>query len=329
MKNNLLSTAKILLTVVTANSQWKIIGATGFSINTTRISILKKIVLLTFLFASFTMNSQIILWEDDFNSYTPGDNVGEDIDVPADYLNYDVDADGYGWGLSHPDNFDYTLINDLYDSNFIISASYIGFGTNGNGGQGPVFPNNILVLPMINIPGNAADVNLTYYVACGPDMQFFAETYSVTVTTSNDETDILAATPILTDTLDFFGGEEASLNLDTYIGQNVYISFRHYDTTDQFVLGLDNIKVTAGVLGVTDSYFNDFKYFVDDNDQLNVAATFALEKIDLYNVLGQKVFAKSLSNTSEIIDISAITSGTYIATVTIEGQSKSFRIVKI
>ncbi len=290
---------------------------------------MKKIFLFTFLIASFTMNSQIILWEDDFSSYTPGDNVGEDIDVPADYLNYDVDADGYGWGLSHPDNFDYTLINDLYDSNFIVSASYIGVGTNGNGGQGPVSPNNILVLPLINIPGGAENVNLTYYVACGPDMQFYEETYSVTVTTSNDESDILAATPILTDTLDFFGGEEVTLNLDDYIGQNVYISFRHYDTTDQFIIGLDDIQVTAGILGVTDNYFNDFKYYVDDYDQLNLAASLPLEKIVVYNVLGQEVFVKSLSEASDIIDVSAITSGMYIARVTIEGQSKSFRFIKM
>ena len=289
---------------------------------------MKKITLLAVFFAAFTMNAQITLWEEDFESEVVGDNVGEDTDIPASFLSYDVDGDGFNWGLTNPVNFTQPF-GDIYTgNNFIISASFITVGAGGNGGQGALTPNNILVTPLVSIPGTATDVNFTYFVGSGTDPAFFSETYSVTVTTSSAQVDILAATPVFTGTLDFQGGEEKTINLDAFIGQDVYIAFRHHDTTDQWLIGLDNLRVVDGILGVTSEPFKYFSYFVDNNNQLNLSAKTNMESVVLYNVLGQQILSQKLNNTNEIVNISGLTTGVYIATVSIEGATKLFKIVK-
>ena len=83
-----------------------------------------------------------------------------------------------------------------------------------------------------------------------------------------------------------------------------------------------------GVLSLQDQYFNDFNYFVDANSQLVLKASISLENIKLFNLLGQEVFSKSLSNKNETINIESLDTGIYIAKVSIQGTSKSFKIVK-
>jgi hypothetical protein len=287
---------------------------------------MKNFTLLLVLFFTFTLTAQVNLYYEDFESYTPTDNVGEDTDIPAGFLSYDVDGDGYNWGLTNPINFTQPM-GDIYTGNFIMSASYITVGAGGNGGQGALSPNNILVLPMISIPSDADDVNLTYYVGSGTDTSFFSETYSITVTASSDEADILAATPVFTTTLAFQGGEYNTISLNDFIGQDVYIAFRHHDTFDQWLLGIDEISVDSEILSVTDNQFDGFRYFVNA-EELNLIAKKPMEHFKLYNILGQEVISQRLANTTEIIDLSALRTGVYIAKVSIDGATRSVRILK-
>lgn len=144
---------------------------------------MKKITLFASILTALAMNSQNIIYQEDFESYTVGDNVGEDTDIPPTFLSYDLDGDGFNWGLTNPVNFTQTM-GDIYNGNFIMSASYITLGANNNGNQGSLDANNILVLPMISIPAGASGVNFSYYVGSGTSTNFFSEYYEVTVTTS-------------------------------------------------------------------------------------------------------------------------------------------------
>ena len=83
-----------------------------------------------------------------------------------------------------------------------------------------------------------------------------------------------------------------------------------------------------GVLSLQDQYFNDFNYFVDSNSQLVLKANMSLENIQLFNLPGQQVLSRKLSNTNETINIASLDTGIYIAKVSIQGKSKSFKIVK-
>src|SRR5690554_930081 len=77
-----------------------------------------------------------------------------------------------------------------------------------------------------------------------------------------------------------------------------------------------------------DDVFKGFTYFVDNNYQLNLISNQALENVEIYNVLGQKMISKNLSYSRESINISELNSGIYIVRVKIAGRDKSFKIVK-
>lgn len=200
----------------------------------------KFLLFLAFCMCITTLNAQTVLFEDDFESYTiTTPNTGDGTQIPPGYTSYDVNGDSYNWGLSNPTHWTQPM-GDIYTGNFMASVSY------HTGPNVPVDADNILVLPMISIPADATDVNLSYYAGSGTDTGFFSETYDVIVTTTNSQAAILAATPVFTETLPFQGGETKTVNLDDFIGQDIYISFYHRDTFDQWVLGIDDVMVTTG-----------------------------------------------------------------------------------
>ncbi|MGB3345052.1 MAG: T9SS type A sorting domain-containing protein [Aequorivita sp.] len=77
-----------------------------------------------------------------------------------------------------------------------------------------------------------------------------------------------------------------------------------------------------------DDVFKGFTYYVDNNDRLNLISNQALEKVEIYNVLGQLMISKNLSYSQESVEISELNSGIYIVRVKIAGRDKSFKIVK-
>lgn len=295
---------------------------------------MKKTTLFILLIAfAFTVNAQVTLWEDNFDSYTPGTNVGEDIDIPADYAQYDVDTDTYSWGLTQFSNWNggqVSVLERIYTGNWIISASFVtNNGTNGNLGIGALTPNNILVLPQMSVPADALNVNLNYLVGSGSDATFFAETYSVTVTTSNAQVDILAATPVLTSTLTSNLGEDITINLDAFVGQDIYIAFRHYDTEDEFILGLDNLSVTYDeALSIDDFQASKIKHTFNQTTKiLKVEAQNALNAVSVFNILGQEILNQRLNNSIEELDMSKLQTGVYI--VKIKDNTNATKTIKL
>ena len=84
----------------------------------------------------------------------------------------------------------------------------------------------------------------------------------------------------------------------------------------------------TGALATEDQYFKDFVYFVDANNQLNLRANAPMENLQLVNIIGQEVISQKLTNSNEIIDISNLKSGIYIASVSINGNAMAFKIVR-
>ena len=83
-----------------------------------------------------------------------------------------------------------------------------------------------------------------------------------------------------------------------------------------------------GGLATEDQYFKDFVYFVDANNQLNLRANAPMDNLQLVNIIGQQVISQKLANSNELIDISNLKSGVYIASISINGNTKSFKIVR-
>jgi len=282
---------------------------------------MKKITLLAAFFAAFTMNSQII-FSDDFNTETL------DATTYANWTSIDQDGDGNFWEV-----FDSANVGDG------VSSLFTGFGADSDSWEGSaLMPDNYLITSQpIDLTG-ASGTTLSYLVGTYQvNGTFLGDKYSIYLTASNDPIVIAGETPVVTKlvsddvTANAGDGSDSAalvtLDISAYEGQVVYLTFRHYDTFDENSVLIDDV-VVDGVLAVADQSFNNFNYFVDSNNQLNLSANTAMESVQLYNVLGQQVVSKKLNNTNEVVNISALNSGMYIATVSIDGNTKSFKIVK-
>lgn len=163
------------------------------------------------------VNAQVILSE----SFDSGS-------LPTGWTIVDADGDGNNWDAQ-------TGISAEFETHsgagLITSASYIN-------GVGPLTPDNWLITPQINLTSGA---DLTFW-AWGQDANYAAERLGVYVsTTGTNATDFtsvlqITATGVMT---------EYTVNLSAYVGQNIYIAFRHFDITDMFFLNLDDVQIFA------------------------------------------------------------------------------------
>lgn len=113
------------------------------------------------------------------------------------------------------------------------------------------------------------------------------------------------------------------LDLDAS-GDNFVIKDFAYEATPDTAIEAGDM----GILGVDENAFASFEYFVDANSHLNLKAASAMENVVLHNTLGQQVLTQKLSSTSELVDLNALESGVYLATVSIEGRAMSFKFIK-
>ncbi len=280
---------------------------------------MKKITLLAALFAAFTMNAQIFF--DDFNTEVV------DATTYANWTALDEDGDGFFWEVFDADATGYPWLMS-------------GLGTDSDSWEGgtPLSPDNYLITSdPIDLSGSTG-TTITYLVGTyQTDGNFIDDKYSIYMSTSNAVLDILAETPIATklvsDDVTAIAGDgsdsaaQVTVDASAYDGQLVYLTFRHYDSVDINSVLLDDISVD-GTLSVGDETFNGFDYFIDANNQLNLRANAPLESVQLFNILGQQVVTQKLAAQSEVIDISSLNTGVYIATINIDGQKKSFKIIK-
>jgi hypothetical protein len=90
-----------------------------------------------------------------------------------------------------------------------------------------------------------------------------------------------------------------------------------------------NLSIDA-TLSIDEFDTNSFSHSYNKNtQQLTIESTnLPFDGIELYSLLGQKIIDKKLSQTTEMIDISQLTKGVYLATVKINGSSKTIKFVK-
>ncbi|GAB5399121.1 MAG: hypothetical protein Aureis2KO_07060 [Aureisphaera sp.] len=283
---------------------------------------MKKITLLVAVFATFTTSAQI--FSDDFNAETP------DATTFANWTSVDFDNDGEFFEVSDISASDASA--SPLDGMVADSDSW----EDGNPNS-PMTPDNFLVLTNpIDLTGiNDAVLNFTFgtYQINGT---FLEDRLAVYVSTSNDPVTLITETPVFDDQIGNQtpadnGGENSavniSLDLSAYAGMQVYIAFRHFDTFDHNSVLIDNVVVDSA-LGITDeSAVGTLTHYVNNNE-MALRAAFPIQNVEIFNVLGQNVLAQKLTSSNETLNIAALNAGMYIAKVTVEGQTKSFKFVK-
>lgn len=101
-----------------------------------------------------------------------------------------------------------------------------------------VTPDDYLVSPAITLPATG-NYELSFSIAAG-NQQYFAEHYSVYVSTGNTVSDF--TTELFSETL----GQnvyEHSLSLNAFRGQTIYVAFRHHDCSDQLAIALRSVEI--------------------------------------------------------------------------------------
>ena len=197
---------------------------------------MKKIFTLTLvlLAMAFAGNAQALLSENFENGA-----------LPTGWITVDADADGYTWEGSATTTSYFQSGTDLSGEGHNASNGYIMSGSYSNL-YGALTPDNWLITPAINLTANA---NLTFWVSA-QDPDYAAEHYGVYISTTAGTTPA-DFTLIYEETIDANGGSRAgtwkqkTVNLANYTGQTIRIAFRHFNCTDEFILNLDDVEITA------------------------------------------------------------------------------------
>ena len=91
-----------------------------------------------------------------------------------------------------------------------------------------------------------------------------------------------------------------------------------------------NAFIAAGEgtpLSLSDNTIEGLSSFVANN-ALTINARNPIENVTIHNIGGQEVISKRLNNTTEIIDLSSLSTGAYIASIQSEGITTAVKFVK-
>ena len=224
---------------------------------------------------------------------------------------FDADGDGYGWDLDYWNGSNY----HHNGTGVAGSASFINQ-------VGVLTPDNWMITPQIQVPAEGA--TLTWYVG-GVDASYFSEHYTVLVSTTG------------TNTTDFtnmvFDGNVAnvnftlkSLDISAFAGQNIYIAFRHCNSTDVYWMLVDDIEVIAGqhagISNVTDATVQ--LYPNPTSNVLNINAE-GVQEVSVIDINGRTVMTEKNVNT---VNLSDLANGVYYVRVITNNGVATEKIVK-
>ncbi len=238
---------------------------------------------------------QVKIWWGEEN---PGPGPGGDADtftvnfdggMPAGWTTIDADNDGYNWILGSACDGIYLSGGNLSGSGHNSSADLIVSGSYSNV-VGALMPDNYLVTPQVNL---AAGSTFSFW-ACGQDANYVAEHFGVFVS-DNGTSDW---TMVQEWTMTAKGGgvmsygrdgntraqgswHQYTVDLSAFAGQK-YIAIRHFSCTDQFILDVDDIELSAGGKSnrAAIDYFNVYRS--TDNANYSVIGTVAYDAAATY-----------------------------------------------
>ena len=149
---------------------------------------------------------------------------------PNCWTQIDADGDGFMW-------FRYEADDNAYDGLYsAASASWVS-------GVGALTPDNYLVSPQLSI---GAGETLSYYVAA-QDPEFFAENYGIYVSTAGNASAADFTDELYSETLSGDAWTLHTIDMSGYEGQDIYIAFRHFGSTDQFYMKIDMVTLPGEI----------------------------------------------------------------------------------
>lgn len=112
-------------------------------------------------------------------------------------------------------------------------------------------------------------------------------------------------------------------------GQSIYHGFAGADVDLTSFLNLIENEAEVFFLGTQDNLIQGFDFYPNPaSNMLNLNAVDTIERVAIFNILGQKVFDQSINALSSQVDLSKLAVGTYVMSVTVGAQTGRYKIVK-
>uniref|UniRef100_UPI0026EF05E0 T9SS type A sorting domain-containing protein n=1 Tax=Mesonia mobilis TaxID=369791 RepID=UPI0026EF05E0 len=119
-----------------------------------------------------------------------------------------------------------------------------------------------------------------------------------------------------------------TLDISDFAGSIAYIAIRHYNSYDADYLSIDDLTITSETEMSVSNFENAQLSHFNTNETLNVNSSLDLETLEIYSILGKKVGSEILNGNSASINIAHLQKGVYLAKVSAEGQTKTFKFIK-
>lgn len=143
-----------------------------------------------------------------------------------------------GWSLLDEDGDGRNWYWDAFEGEFyILSRSWDG---------DPLTPDNWIVTPQIDLTEVTSSMKLEWDVTPTANTpEFRAENYSVMVSVSGTDPEDFEQvfTERLTSEMENWVWITRNIDMTEFAGEQIYIAFRHYDSTDNYRIGLTNIHL--------------------------------------------------------------------------------------
>ncbi|MGE6396177.1 choice-of-anchor J domain-containing protein [Chryseobacterium scophthalmum] len=294
---------------------------------------MKKILLLSALLGLGLLNAQSTLFQENWDGQGPG--IGSwtlyNVDGLTPIDPFDANNDGLpalvtnAWNvlsLTQIQNSGPNLATYTYPAGATGMAGNVAVANSWYDPAGTA--NDWLVSPQINIPAGATGVNLTWS-ATSMGAAAYLENYKVYISTTGNQ--VANFTTILkTVTNESVTGTYHTVNLNSYVGQNVYIAFRD-DSNDEYIMLLDNIKITSANTLATNDIVKKQTYFSPNptSDFFNIKTNSKINAVSVADLTGKKVNVKL---DGDKVDVRSLPAGTYLISIETKDGVSTEKFIK-
>jgi hypothetical protein len=152
------------------------------------------------------------------------------------------------------------------------------------------------------------------------------ERFQIAIGSSTDPTDFTVISSPITYVEAPVEWTQYEYDLSAYDGQTIRVGI-HYVGNDSFVLQMDSF-VVEGTLGINDVQALDMNIYpnpVNGNFVTIQTPVNGLKYVEVFDITGKRLINTSLS--VDTLEVSSLSAGMYLIKVTVEGQSKTSKLV--
>ncbi len=228
--------------------------------------------------------------------------------LPAGWLNIDQDGDGQAW-----------LINTYQTEIYAASASWNSIA---------LTPENYLVTPQLNLQGMSGTLKVRYSI-CAASKNYYQEHYKLAISTTTPTAQ--AFTNIIHEetltSLEANGNwSPREFDISAFLGQNIYITWCHYNCTDMYKLLLDSVYVWYySNVGMEESSCTPQFHLTPNKFSSSIYITGNIEggEICLINLAGQVIYRTFSLSSSVTLPATHLPRGIYWVQVKKDGLQGS------